>query len=373
MLSVLTAKRSAVTFDIGAAGIRACQLQPRAGAPAVRDLLRVDRGLPEDPDETPAPPALDAPTLARLVGQGRFAGQDVALLISPPEVQFIPLKVPEPALRQSPERVQQALKWEVAQESRRAAHELEVRYWRLPPGPGQQSNVMAVLLPTAAALSWCDQLRNQRLSLSRIDVTPAALVRLAQQFWTPQPTDLWGVLDLGLRQSTLTVVVGQTPTYIRLLTVCAHQWTRQIARTFEISYSAAEQLKREHGVRPTGQPAPSASDGRIRSRADDVTGALSSVLRDSLRALAQEVTRCFSYMLHSYPEQSLQRLLLAGGAAQLRGLPELLRAELDIPVDLLASDPVAGAPAWERPLAGTRVTPQSAAVIGAGLLDLETP
>jgi len=44
-----------------------------------------------------------------------------------------------------------------------------------------------------------------------------------------------------------------------------------------------------------------------------------------------------------------------------------------VPVDLLANDPAPGGLTWDRPLAGSRVTPQAAAVIGAGLLDLETP
>ncbi len=378
MVSWLRSRRSAITFDFGATGIRAYQLAQRGGCPRLCDALQLERTPSAEADPPlaepgavkgpPALPTFDAAQLARMIGQGRFDGDEVALVVSPPEAQFFPVQLPEAVLAQPTARIIQALTWEVAQQSRRSADEVEVRYWRLPPGRGSQANVMAAVLPAKLALEWCDLLARHRLSLRRIEVAPCALVRLARYAWTPAENDLWGVLDLGLRHSTLTVVVGTVPTYIRSIAASTHQWTRLLAAAFEVTYPVAEQLKREHGVAPTSRGIRAEAAGHSLLRASDLPGAFSSVLLEPLRTLAHEVGRCFGYVMQSFPDQGVKRLFVSGGGGDLRGLPAILQAELEIPVSTLATSPEVP---WEHPLADVRVVPRAAAALGAALLDLE--
>jgi Tfp pilus assembly PilM family ATPase len=361
-------RRSAITFDVGAAGLRACQLRRRGAEVALCDALEFERPQVEGAEQ-PAAPVVDAAQLSRSVGQGHFTGQDVALVLSSPEIQFLPMRLPEQALAQAPERIEQALKWEVVQESRQPAENLEVRHWKLPAGPGQQPNVMAAVASGALVLQWCEALQQQGLTLRRIEVAPCALARLAACMWRPAEGDLWGVLDLGLRHSTLTVIIGGVPTYIRALSVAAHHWTKKLAEAFEIPYATAEHLKREQSLQPTDRGLRATADKANLLQAADMSDAFSGVLRESLRTLAQEVGRCFSYVMHGFPETSVKRMFLAGGGAGLSGLPALLEAELGIPVSPLQTS--------GTELGGTsgaqsgRHQPQAAAVLGAAMLDLE--
>jgi len=369
MVSWFHSRHSAITFDVGAAGVRAYQFQRRGAQPRLCDALQFDRTVTSD-EETPVAPAMEAGQLSRLIGQARFAGRDVTIVLSPPEVQFYPLRMPAQALSQSPERLAQALKWEVGRETRDSS-ELEVRYWELPAGRGQAANVMAVAIPSATCVKWCDDLYGQRLALRRIDVSPCALVRVAQRAWAPEEHDLWGILDLGLRHSTLTVVIGTTPTYIRSLSGSAHQWTERLATAFEVGYSVAEQLKREHGIGATQRGL--RSNGNVQSalQAEDLPGAFSSVLREPLRALAVEVGRCFSYVMQAMPDYGVKRLLLSGGGAALRGLPSVFADELGIPVHVLASEGADDTLEWKQPLSGVRLQPHAAVSFGGAMLDLE--
>lgn len=372
MVSWLQTRQSGITFDVGAAGIRAYQFRAerwRDHNVRLCDGLQVDR-TPAGDDEQLSAPTVDPGQLSRLIGQARFSGREVTLVLSSPEVQFAPMRLPEQVLSQPPARIEQALRWEVAQESRSNPDELEVRHWTLPQARGQQANVMAVTMPAKTALGWCDDLAAQGLELRRIDVSPCALVRLARQMWTPDEHDLWGVLDLGLRHTTLTVVAGATPVYIRSITGSAHEWTRQVAAAFEVAYPVAEQLKRTHGIQPDLRGSTGGTTGRELLHSEDLTTALSGILREPLHRLAREIGRCFSYTMQGYPDHAAKRLFLAGGGAELTGLTGLLERELDLSVAALAAT-AATAPAWNEPLPDIRFDSRAAVAVGAALLDLE--
>jgi len=101
MLALLSARQSGVTFDLGAAGIRALQLRQRGAVPQQCDALQIDCP-PADDAETPPAPTVEPAQLARMIGQGQFRGRDVTLVLSSPEVQFYPLRLPDAALAQPP-------------------------------------------------------------------------------------------------------------------------------------------------------------------------------------------------------------------------------------------------------------------------------
>ena len=209
-------------------------------------------------------------------------------------------------------------------------------------------------------------------------------MRAARCLWSPAATDLWGVLDVGLRRSVLTVVVGTVPTYIRSLATCAHDWTTSVAAAFEVSYTSADRLKRTHGVgrmdrRQTPMGASAGSPG-----AADLPQALAKVLEESFHTLSQEIERCFAYVMRGFPNLRVRQLLLAGGGARLTGLATRLESKLDIPVVPLSTCERAriaagGQAAGEtrsnaapgRPDGAADFDQRSAAAFGAAVLDAE--
>ena len=89
-------KSSVIAVDVGAAGIRACQLRRRNGRLQLWERLGHERT--ELAEEVEANlPQLDCAWLGRFIGRGNFRGRDMALVLSPPEVQFYPMRLP-PAL-----------------------------------------------------------------------------------------------------------------------------------------------------------------------------------------------------------------------------------------------------------------------------------
>jgi hypothetical protein len=404
-------RNSAITFDVGAAGIRAYQVTARGSYLTRRDSLRLELlpahgqtatssppahgtrsgsgqddasrmlALPAGPPEQAVPPP-DYARLTRLVGQGNFTGNEIGLVLSAPEVRFCALRLPKNALAQPAQRIRQALAWEVAREMRTDPSALEVRYWPLPPGHHQGLNVMAVALPIEQALAWHERLARERLHLRRIEVSPCALVHLATRMWTPAPNELWGVLDLGFRRTTLTVVLGRVPAYIRSLSVSSDLWTRRVAAGFEVAHAGAERIKRMHGIQPGERGIRPAQRDQTLLGARDTPSVIFGLVREPLDNLTSQINRCFSYVLQNFSDVSASRLLLAGGGANLRGLAEYLELQLDVAVALLATevetaDGTPGSaravelPPWERPLPNGTIRPETAAAAGGALLDLE--
>lgn len=386
MSASMFAKHSAITFDVGRSCVRACQLRAQRGRADLRDKLRFElpTGLP-----TAAGPAessrgktqptgaatVDCERIARLVGQGSFVGGDVALVLSPPDVRFHAAKLAESVLRQPEERVRAAVAFEAAREARCEPGELEVRWWRLPAGNQQGLNVMTMGLPTRRTLEWFAALQAHKLALRRIDAAPCALMRAACESWTPGERDMWAVLDLGFRQSVLTVVIGRTVAYVRALTISADSWTRCLAQAFESEYGEAEALKRRHGI-----SAPEAAN-TLPGGADDqnMPRAVFDLLREQLDALVREVDLCCSYVVQSYTDVEMRRLVLTGGGAALRGLNEFIALHLGVPVQRLGCEVEeesthigrGGLHLASPALLGVECGADFAAALGSAMLDLE--
>jgi Tfp pilus assembly PilM family ATPase len=382
MLSRLRSRRSAIAFDLGRAGIRAYQLQSRAGRLSRCDSLQLDLspdGAAEE-EETAARP--DSSRLARLVGQGSFCGREIAVILPPADVQFQAFRLPARVLSEGDERIQAALKWEVSRETRSEPGDLEVRHWLLPPGHHQGLNVMAAAITTRQAVEWFEFFAQHHLHLRRLDVSPCAIVRAGCQVWTPAENELWGILDVGFHQASLTIVVGRTPTYIRSLSATTDQWTRQLATALDVPGAVAERLKREHGIRPVERGVGgSAGRGAVLEQldAEALPGVFFGLLRESLDTLVQDINRCFSYVLQNFTDLNVSRLLLAGGGAHLRGFASFLDTQLGVSVSPLTSGvdqesaestaPESSGPSCK--LSAIEFSPTVAAAVGGAILDLE--
>jgi Tfp pilus assembly PilM family ATPase len=105
-------------------------------------------------------------------------------------------------------------------------------------------------------------------------------------------------------------------------------------------------LRREHGLEPTDRALRENPSEGGQIAGQSLGALLHAAVRRDLRHLAAEVEKSFSYAIDAYPNASPSHLLLAGTAAQWRGLDGLLGELLGIQVQV--ADP---AKAWP-PAAG---------------------
>jgi type IV pilus assembly protein PilM len=353
---------SAITFDVGTTGVRVCQLRRHGRGLAVRDTLQVQL------DERCLDGSQRIDRLARLIQQGQYHGRSVALVTSPPTTLFHALRVPSNLLAHGPAEVQQALAWEIAREIRAAGQVLEVRYWTLPPGHAEGVNVMAVALAREEADRWHAAFARHGLQLNRIDVAPCALARAAGWTWQPQPADAWLLVDLGATRTTITVMLGTTPVYVRPAPVGAAHWTTRISHFFDISEPEAETLKKATRLEPTSRGVRRGGDPGAMG-AEDLGAVLFSVIRESLEGLVRDLQLCLAYVQGSYREARPARVILGGGGGEQAGLREYLAQRLELPVQpVLTPD---ATPEHRGPQAPFALHAAAAVALGSAALELE--
>lgn len=126
------------------------------------------------------------------------------------------------------------------------------------------------------------------------------------------------VIDLGATRTGLTVFKNLIPQFSVSSTVSGYNWTTAIAKTLNLELAQAEEAKIKCGL---NNP--------------DCQQAINEVIGDSLNELIKLLQEAIGYYEgHFAKQQKLQRLIITGGGAQMRGLAEYLQQQLNVAVTI---------------------------------------
>ncbi len=323
----MKSRMTPIGIDIGETAVRAAQLKRSTAGFIITTLAHLDRGPIA---KAGAPPAIEQ-VVARLLASAQFKGRTVITALNPPEVEFHVLELPEAALQGS-ENADNVIHWEIGRLTSHSAEEVETRHWLLPSRAGGAGAANAIGVSARrdavmAQLAMCDR---GRMRCSGIDTGATALNRFGRLLRPWGDDEIWGLLDLGSRQSRLILCLGESPILIRHTGEGGCSWTERIAEVLQISLPAAEFQKKSHGVAVVARR--EGRDGRSSVPPDEVAMLLVGALRGELNEMAGEIKRSYEYVLSSYPGRRAGDLVLVGGGAGMPNLAELLSGILGITV-----------------------------------------
>jgi|CXWL01.1.fsa_nt_gi type IV pilus assembly protein PilM len=324
LAKTIRSKVTPIGLDIGETALRAAQLRRSRSGFTITALTQVDRTLPAG-----GPPESCEQALRRLFSHSAFKGRSVIAALNPPEVEFHVLDVPQAAL-QGGENADKMLHWEIGRLTSLSAEQVETRHWLLPSRPGGAANAIGVSTSRNAVTGLLGMCHRGRLHCSCVDTGATALHRFGRLLRSWGEDEVWGLLDLGSRQSRLILCMGEAPILIRHTGDGGQSWTERIAEVLQLSLSAAEIQKKSHGVAVLGR-----REGRESAEPvthDEVAVMLLSALRSELNEMAGEIKRSYEYVLSSYPGRRAGDLVLVGGGAGMPHLPEFLSGILGIAV-----------------------------------------
>ena len=135
------------------------------------------------------------------------------------------------------------------------------------------------------------------------------------------------LVNAGASTTSLCVVEDGVPRAARVINIAGNAFTRAIRREFSVDFEEAERLKIEHGIAPAqGKPAAE----------EEVASRVARALMPSVKDLAGEIRRTIDVLAARRPPdyRGVSKVVLAGGAAQLKGLSESLGSELGAQVEI---------------------------------------
>ncbi|MCC7292050.1 MAG: hypothetical protein IT449_08330 [Phycisphaerales bacterium] len=342
---------SRIGLDIGATAVRAVQLafdgrrwtvRHKAEAPRRRTREAEPASLKKGQEPShPVPPGAASSLGAEIemcLAQAPFRGKRAAVGLSAPDIELLTLDLP-PRGEQSLADFEQIVRIEVQRLATRNQSPLEIACWSLPKGTGRSPTAIGVAAPGDLVREMADVCHAAGADCETIDASACALVRAALVMIGPREGQLWGVLDLGERQTRLAVCLGDTPVLVRSLGDGGRGWTRRLAEELKISEDAAEVHKCDVGIEPStrGVRRTGSADPQLIAHPDgaarkELGAILFGALRGSLGRLVTEIERSYSYVLSCYPAAKPLDLLMTGGGASMRGLMGFLGESLGIGV-----------------------------------------
>ena len=145
------------------------------------------------------------------------------------------------------------------------------------------------------------------------------------------------IIDIGHERTDVCVLVAGRAVYLRTIARGGRHLTDAIARIWRLPWAQAESAKHQDGfVASSTEPAPSEAWGRIHEALIPELGPLARDLRQTLLACRAKTGA------------TVERCLLVGGGARLRGLTSYLGEQLQLPVGALG-------PAEDHAILGPRL------------------
>jgi len=146
------------------------------------------------------------------------------------------------------------------------------------------------------------------------------------------------VLDLGARKTSIHIFHGRELQFSRHVPTSGDAFTMALTgmirageQEIELNTAQAESLKRQHGI-------PSVED-RGKTAEGIPLSQVAVRIRPVLEKLETEISRSFDYYAFQFQGETITRILLAGGGAQLKGIESFFAERFDAKVGFL--DPLA--------------------------------
>lgn len=135
-----------------------------------------------------------------------------------------------------------------------------------------------------------------------------------------RPSEFILILDLGENRTGFTLFFGKNVRFTSTLPFSSRQLTKALVEELKITFEEAEKIKKEQGIEKESQ--------------------IKEILNPFLFNLIKEIKNLLEYYSTHNPkirkqfnEISLEKILLCGGGANLKGLTEFLSSELKIKVE----------------------------------------
>lgn len=199
----------------------------------------------------------------------------------------------------------------------------------------EQLDVLIAALPKKTVDPYLYSLKKAGLTPIAFEIESSAIARALIKNQTTNYPVL--IIDLGQTRTSFIIFAGKSVRFTSSIPVSGQHFTEIISKNLKISSAEAEKLKIEYGLEERTKLKMKDEKTEIKKERERIFEALIPALID----LIQQIKKCLDYyeshaQISGLPPdgKKVQKILLCGGGAGLKGLPEFLNLELKIPVEL---------------------------------------
>ncbi|MGH9357723.1 MAG: type IV pilus assembly protein PilM [Terriglobia bacterium] len=303
-----------VGLDIGSSSVKAVQLKQSGGRYELVSLALDQLSQDSIVDGAIMDTLSVSSAIEKLFEQSQITTPDVATSVSGHSV--IVKRITVGAATE--EELERAVQQEALQHIRFDLAEVNLSYHVL--GPASAGNGLDVLLLAVKRekiQSHTDVLAQANRTPQVVDIDAFALQNAFEVSYEPPADQIIALLNIGASIMNINITRGGMPMFTRDVSVGGNQYTDILQKELDLSFEDAEKLK-------MGQTLPNiAPDAELPH------------LRSVSELLLLEIQKTFDFFRHTTSADPINAIYLAGGTARVKGLIDLLKAEFDLPVEIL--------------------------------------
>ena len=306
--------KTIVGLDIGSNSIKAVELQRNRGEVVVSHVGVEPLASDIVVDSMIVDSGSVAGSISRIFSEKAFKGKQVATSVSGHSVIVKKISMQtmdEPELGE-------AVRNEAAQYIPFDMSEVNVDYQVLSESLGGPTiDVLLVAVKKDKVLNYTNALQLSGRQPAIVDIDAFALQNCYEYNYEPAPSSTTALLNIGASVMNINIVRGSMPLFTRDVSVGGNQYTDSLQKELDLTFEDAEALKLGRKVGTVSEEAKL------------------PILQQVTEIIVLEIQKTFDFFRATASGEHIERIYVAGGSSQVRGLVEALRQELSIPVEPL--------------------------------------
>ena len=306
-----------VGIDIGSSAIKLVQVREgktgyvleRFGVHPIEPELIVDGSIMD------ASPIVEA--IKSMISEHSVKAKDVALAVSGHSVIIKRVKLAP----MGEDELEEMIKWEAAQYIPFDINEVNLDFSILEEPQTEEAqndmNVALVAVKKDKLAAYTSLIVEAGLRPVVVDVDAFTLENMYGTNYDVNPNEVIGLVNIGASVINLNILVGGTFAFTRDISIGGNRYTEMIQKELNVSYAAAESAKRGQQTREAD--------------ADAVDNIVASVNNE----VAMEVSRSLDYFRTTTTHDQVDKLLLSGGGAKVKGLTDVLTERCQVPLEFV--------------------------------------
>lgn len=329
-----------IGLDIGSYWVKVLELDLTKADREIKALIKKE--LPSEMRQGERDPAAVAEVIKACLSEGGISAKDVVVMVSGPQV-FI-RRIVMPPMPQ--EELAEVIPFEATKHVSFSVEQLILDYVIVGEKEVDGVNNMDILLVATPK----EVVERQKSIVSAAGLRPVAVTVAPMVLWktfqlgSMEPEEkVVAMLDIGHKRTTISLVNKGLLEFTRTINISGDEVTKSImavplvkgegeGNLRTLTYEEAEGIKHEYGF---PSPAETGTTGE-----SIPLNQISILMGPVLEKLLDEIRTSFSFYVMEFQIPQVDKIIMSGGGALLKGLKEFLSSELGIELEL--ADPFQG-------------------------------